>query len=255
MSGGWWVNVRKIWYLLPPSPTRSRERYYITCLLSDHYLGVITGRESEEIRCLGRLLNYLCLAHHVGISSTLPPFEILDLGLVSVSSNFSRLRQSWSQRVRYRDEIDTCLDSSLVENIAEYRQDPGKKWRENPTFPLYVRTCCSITYIYPMYRYRMVLDLSHFYSRSHPLETNVLVVTWSFPLGMRWLTLSAVANEFVKAAVFPWDSDAFLEEHCRRWQQRLWSTLWKMNKHRGSGSDVHDGNGARKLLMGSPKGW
>jgi hypothetical protein len=84
----------------------------------------------------------------------------IDLGLVLVSSNFSRLRQSWSQRVWYRDEIDTCLDSSLVENIAEYRQDLGKIWREHPTYPLYVRTCSSNTYIPPMYRYLMVPDLS-----------------------------------------------------------------------------------------------
>jgi hypothetical protein len=41
-------------------------------------------------------------------------------------------------------EIDTCLDSSLVKNIAE-----GKIWREHPTYPPMVRTYCSITYIYP----------------------------------------------------------------------------------------------------------
>jgi hypothetical protein len=73
----------------------------------------------------------------------------IDFGLVSVSSNFSRRRQSWSQRVRYWDEIDTCLNSSLVKNIAEYRRDLGKIWREHPTYPIYVRTYCSITYIYP----------------------------------------------------------------------------------------------------------
>jgi hypothetical protein len=55
----------------------------ITCLLSQH-LGVITGRESEEL-CLRRLLNYLCLANHVGISSTFPPIEFQKRYLFSLS--------------------------------------------------------------------------------------------------------------------------------------------------------------------------
>ena len=61
----------------------------ISCLLSDH-LGGITGWESEEIWCLRRLLKYLCLANHGGISSTFPS---LKLPLISQSLSDSR---SWS---------------------------------------------------------------------------------------------------------------------------------------------------------------
>jgi hypothetical protein len=50
----------------------------------------------------------------------------VDLGLGSVSSNFSRPRQSWSRRVRYQDDTDTCLSTvlpSLAENIGRYLVD------------------------------------------------------------------------------------------------------------------------------------
>jgi hypothetical protein len=76
------------------------------------------------------------------------------LGLVQ----FFKTETVLVQRVRYRDEIDTCLDSNLTKNIAEYCQDLGKIWQEHPTYPLYVRTCCSTTYIHPMYRYRPSQD-------------------------------------------------------------------------------------------------
>jgi hypothetical protein len=52
----------------------------------------------------------------------------------------------------YRDEIDTCLNSSLVKNIVEYRQDLGKIWREHPTYPLWYEHIALLRRYTPMYR-------------------------------------------------------------------------------------------------------